>query len=159
MKLVELAEKKIHLFDTKVDRSGDCWIWTGNKSTTTGYGLINTGPRVKQKKYRAHRVSYALYFGDFDESLLVLHTCDNRLCVKPDHLFLGTNDDNMKDMRFKGRATWGDKSSHAKFTNEQVLNIRSRYEAGETQSSLREEFAVSKSTMSYIVNNITYKNI
>lgn len=75
-----------------------CWIWTAN-ATGDGYGLI----LVDRKRQYAHRFSYRLHYGELDKALHVLHRCDVPYCVNPDHLFLGTQADNMRDMRRKNR--------------------------------------------------------
>src|SRR5262245_10555438 len=77
---------------SRADMSGDCWIWTG-PTTPNGYGRTSFGGR---KEY-AHRAAWILIYGSIPENMLVCHICDNRLCIRPDHLFLGTNDDNNKD--------------------------------------------------------------
>jgi len=76
-----------------------CWEWMAFRSDQ-GYGKYRT--YKKEKTEVATRVAYRLVYGDFDRSLYVLHTCDNPSCVRPQHLFLGTQLDNMKDKLAKG---------------------------------------------------------
>ena len=81
-----------------LDRSGDCWIWTRERYPS-GYGVLTrAGLRVK-----AHRLAWELTYGPTPDGLLVLHHCDNPPCVRPAHLFLGTQADNVRDMDAKGR--------------------------------------------------------
>lgn len=91
------THNKIDLFNRQIDKSTECWIWTGKKNKA-GYGHFY----YKDLKL-AHRVSYLLHYGDFDKSLFVCHKCDNPSCVNPGHLFLGTAKDNFEDMINKGR--------------------------------------------------------
>ena len=74
-----------------------CWIWEATE--IRGYGAF----AIKSRYYRAHRVSYELFVGDIPEGKFVLHKCDTPFCVNPDHLFLGTQADNIADRDNKGR--------------------------------------------------------
>jgi hypothetical protein len=84
-------------FWAKVRTSKGCWEWTA--CTRNGYGRLGLNGGVAD----AHRLSWEMHYGQIPNGLCVLHHCDNRLCVRPDHLFLGTRGDNIADMDAKGR--------------------------------------------------------
>ena len=86
-----------------VDKTDSCWNWIGTLNDS-GYGVIHEGKNGPQQ--RAHRVAWTIYGKDIPEGLLLLHRCDNRRCVREEHLFLGTHQDNTDDMISKGRAGW-----------------------------------------------------
>ncbi len=102
-----------------VDENTNCWLWKGKKCKN-GYGRTRHGGGSQA----AHRYMYTLYKGEFDPSLDVLHSCDIRNCVNPDHLFLGTHSDNMFDMYKKGRRTQKGSSNgnykHGKYVREDL---------------------------------------
>lgn len=85
-------------FWEKVNKTEECWLWSASKDSC-GYGII----RYNGKNWRSHRVSYEMEFGVFDHFLRVLHSCDIPSCVRPSHLFLGTQSENMQDMVKKMR--------------------------------------------------------
>lgn len=84
-------------FWSKVDKSGDCWVWTAYVQDS-GYGWF----RLQGRSVRAHRVSYELANGPIPEGLYVLHSCDNKLCVKPEHLRVGTHAENVREAVERG---------------------------------------------------------
>ncbi len=136
------AEKLVRHFWKHVQRGNGCWLWTGPK-VGMGYGKFS----VRGKYYRAHRVSWELVNGPIPSGLIVCHKCDVPACVRPDHLFLGTFNDNNKDLARKGHAARGERNAHAKLTEEQVIEIRQRYKNGESGTTLAREFGVDPSNI------------
>jgi hypothetical protein len=141
-----------------VKRSDGCWLWQGGLSTD-GYGRIRQPG--KRSKVLAHRFSYARHYGPIPDGLWVLHRCDVRACVRPDHLFLGTHADNMRDKVTKGRqpSTRGEKNPRAKLTAGQVLLIRERHRQGESRDALAQAFGVTYETVAMIVRRATWTHL
>lgn len=115
-------------FESKIFYGIDgCHYWLGNVNKK-GYGRVRTSnyPRDKSGMTSAHRVAYNLYVGEIPKGLHVLHSCDNPCCVNHNHLFLGTNDENVKDKVCKNRQfrPIGDKHPQAKLSIAKVLHIR-----------------------------------
>lgn len=93
-------------FWQQVTPSDGCWRWQGAVARV-GYGVLGAGDADQPKRLiYAHRASWELHYGPIPDGLCVLHTCDNRCCVNPAHLWLGTRADNIHDMIAKGRAKW-----------------------------------------------------
>lgn len=121
------AIDRFWLYVGKTD--GGCWNWTG--ASQRGYGKINVGGRAGGMM-QAHRFSYQHFKGEIPKGMVVMHQCDNTRCVNPDHLSLGTQSENLADMRAKGRSNdtgpKGERSHLAKLTDEQVREIRASTE-------------------------------
>lgn len=113
-----------------------CWLWTA--AVVSRYGMF----RIGEKNRRAHRASWELLRGPIPAGLCVLHHCDNPLCVNPDHLFLGTAIDNVRDRDRKGRQARqrGEDCGAAKLTAVDVRAIRKRADDGETQASISRSY-------------------
>lgn len=160
-------------FWPKVDKVGpkqpymdtQCWQWTAATSKF-GYGKFGNNGGWEM----AHRASYRINVGPIPEGLSVLHRCDNRKCVRPDHLFLGTYADNVHDCEAKGRGRHlsgdehpvrknpllvprGEAHPNAKLSDEQVRSIRAAYAGGgESWNSLARQYGVTKRCIGFIVN-------
>lgn len=148
-------------FWEKVEKTDDCWWWRGANGGPNRYGLFQTGRDGTRKiKDYAHRVSYRLTYGGIPDGLWVCHRCDNRLCVRPDHLFLGTSDDNIRDKVQKGRSPLGEQNGVAKLSEAGVRAIRARYAAGGvSQQALADEYGVSFSLIHAIVRRKIWKHL
>lgn len=148
-------------FFSKIEKTDTCWNWIGIK-WPSGYGDFRTYKDNKAVSTSAHRYSWELHFGEIPEGMYVLHKCDNRKCVNPDHLFIGSQKENIQDMVNKGRAPInalkGTDNPRSKLTWEQVVEIRRLYiETHLGLAKIGKMFGVSKHSISMIVKNKSYK--
>lgn len=122
---------------------GGCWKWTGAKRPD-GYGIV-----IHNRAWaRAHRISWMLRHGKLpDAGVLLCHTCDNRLCVNPDHLFEGTPADNARDAVAKRRFAFNERHGNARLTPDEVRDIR---RSALPQSKLAKKYRVNQSHISRI---------
>jgi hypothetical protein len=152
-----LAER----FWLRVEKSEGCWPWTGRRKQDDQYGMVYLpgGTKTKHKLASAHRVSWELHNGPIPPGLHVLHRCDNPPCVRPDHLFLGTNADNLADRNAKGRQARGERQASAKLTPEAVRHIRLWVASGETAYAIAKSYAVDPKTIKGIIRGRTWRHV
>lgn len=136
-----------------------CWEYTG-KALKSGYGNIGIGSIGSDRvQIQAHRYSWILTRGPIPEGICVLHRCDNRLCVNPSHLFLGTKKDNTADAIAKGRHHCGERNKKAKLTTEQVIEMRRLRKQGLTLRELAEQFPVTQTVVQQICAGKKWKHL
>lgn len=150
-------EEIYHRFTTlyHIDNESGCWVWTGGVFKKNGRAKLVLGTNLL-----ASRVSYVLYKGLTGE-MCVLHTCDNVLCVNPDHLWLGTNADNSADMVVKGRSApqHGTLNPRALLTEEIVGVVKVRLRNGERQNKIAVELGVCKATINNIATGRAWRHV
>lgn len=147
-------------FNKRVMRNNSCWEWTGPFSKG-GYGQF---AYTHADKRSAHRVAWELANGVIPDGLHVLHKCDNRKCVRPDHLFLGTAIDNIADMDAKGRRNStarhkGETSPRSKLKNEDIKIIRELHSNGIKQNEIACKYNIHDSAISRIINKKRWGHI
>lgn len=140
-------------FWPKVQKTDGCWEWIGARQGPNGYGNFYYNGQAGT----AHRYSYQLHYGPIPDGLQVLHTCDNRPCVRPDHLFAGSHVDNMRDMLRKGREANGERSGSRKITAVIARAIWACHATGEPLDDIAARYGVSVTTVSVIGNGKTWK--
>lgn len=135
-----------------------CWMWSGC-SKKCGANMIYGITYLNRKTEYAHRASYILYRGNIPNGMQINHHCDIPLCVNPDHLYAGTHQDNMNDVRDRNRRAnvpkrYGEANSNSKITKEQANDIQCYYQSGVfTQQALADMYGISQNRVSHIVRN------
>lgn len=151
----QVAPKYLNLFWLKIDKTpghgpwGDCWLWTAS-TNASGYGIFGIGRTVT-----AHRLSYVLRKGETED--LVLHRCHVRRCVNPDHLYHGSNADNMRDMAAAGRSAKqpGERNPNAKITDAEREEIRDLFSSGRYfEREIGEMYSLGQTQVSRIVADL-----
>lgn len=145
-------------FWRKVQKTNGCWIWLGGFNVW-GYGKFSVGPRKFNKSRPAHRIAYELVYGPIPESLQVCHHCDNRACVRPDHLFLGTAADNSDDKLAKGRQPLGEQHHRSRFTESQVREIRLLRSQGVSTYQIYKKMGGSYANIKDIIKRRTWRHL
>ena len=144
-------KKDILLTNYKVDSHTGCWLWLGAK-ISSGYGVA----RYNGANAYTHRVSYETSNGDIPDGLFVLHKCDNPSCMNPEHLFLGTQRENMQDMKEKDRHLYGQRNGNARLTDASAKAIKNM---SGTHSSIADKFNVSRRTVGFIKSGATWGHV
>lgn len=140
----------------------ECWEWRGNRGKN-GYGVIS----VDNRHVYAHRIAYEFTHGPIGVGMVVMHSCDNRPCVNPAHLSLGTVKDNNDDARRKGRMPpgpprrdhRGSLNPQSKLTEAQVAEIRRRGATGESRPAIARDYGISASAVYGILRGHSWKNV
>lgn len=142
-------------FWSKVQKTDSCWTWIGARNKK-GYGHFSW--RKMGRPHLAHRFVLMLTGINIPEGMLVMHTCDNRACVNPDHLRMGTAANNSQDMVVKGRSRRGESNQVAKLKEREVIEIKNLYASGGySQKTLAQRYGVSASSVSAIILGRNWK--
>ena len=148
-------------WERHVDRSGDCWEWTASKDEK-GYGYIGVPDDAGDfHTKKAHRITYEFFVGPIPEGMHVLHHCDNPSCVNPDHLYAGSNADNVRDREERGRSAkppivCGRRNGNAVLTESDVIRIRERALGGESERSIADQAGVGRSTVHHVIDGTSW---
>ncbi len=158
MRSTDRTPRQIRNFWRRVNKTEGCWLWTGAPANV-GYGAVYFEGRDQS----THRVSWQLAYGPIPDGLCVLHKCDIRLCVNPEHLFLGTKKDNTQDMMQKGRnrsnPPRGERQHAAKLTEESVRSALARVAGGESQRSVARSLGVTEANVSAIIRGKSWRHV
>ncbi len=142
-------------FWSKVKKAKGCWLWTG-APLADGYG----GFGFEGKSVRAHRMAAVLTGTKIPAGMHVLHKCDTPLCVRPSHLYVGTQADNSRDRVDRGRQARGETQGLSRLTAKRVLKIRRLHAGGRrSMSALAAEFRVCKTSIWNVVSRKTWKHV
>lgn len=165
---IQVPDVTVRGFWARIEKGDDCWLWRG-AMRPNGYG----GYVMNRVPVYAHRLSWQIHHGPIPAGLFVCHRCDVKRCVRPDHLFLGTRQENMDDMKRKGRqahgpthvararvsAVKGSAHYNAKLSDEKVVAIRHRRAAGEMLKSIAKDMGVNIRAVSKVVHGKRWAHV
>ena len=154
MKRHKKQTEAIRNFWSKINKTDTCWLWQGAISSK-GYGRM----RQDGKHISTHRYIFKMAYGEIPDGLFVLHDCDTPACVRPAHLFLGTQQDNIDDMINKGRKAIGSKVNSSKLKESDIPTIRKRLNNGEISSDIAIDYGVTSNAIAQIKTGKTWKHI
>lgn len=151
---VQFRGKPIYQLYSRISKNSvtGCWNWEGAMLGSTGYGEF-TNKALPQKTTTAHRASWILHKGPVPDGLMVCHTCDNRRCVNPEHLYVGTGVDNMRDRSIRGRVT------HAKLDEAKVREMRQLRQQGWSWRRLSQRYGLATFAIVQATTGATWKHI
>lgn len=142
----------------RLDKKTGCHVWIASTcGPKPGYGQFRL-PGTR-RNIRAHRLAYEMHKGPIPDGLFVCHRCDNRLCVNPDHLFLGDAGDNLKDMASKGRHLYGELNAQAKLTDRRVRAIHNAHASGLSMRKIATLLDIGPMTVSRIIRGERWRHI
>lgn len=153
-----IAQKYVDRFWSRVRIGDRCWEWSGFRLPGKWkYGRM----KVNNRHVLAHRLSWLINRGPIPPGQYVLHKCDNPPCVRPSHLYLGSQKQNARDRDSRGRTgdTKGTKNPAAKLTERDVLAIRARHDAGESKSALARSFGVSWRAIDFVISGHHWRHV
>lgn len=142
-------------FIEKIKIVDECWEWIS--SSDGRYGFF----KFENLNYRSHRMSWMLHFGEIPQGMLICHKCDNMICVNPDHLFLGTQKDNVRDCIKKSRMNrpTGEKNNLSRFKESDIHEIRNLYLEGISSHEIAEKYSTSPSEICDILRCKIWKHL
>jgi hypothetical protein len=148
-------ERHRRRFLGKIQKTSGCWIWLGG-ARGDGYGMFKSDGLEES----AHRIAYEHLVGPIPDGFLVMHRCDVRRCVNPDHLLAGTSADNIADKISKGRQARGSRNGQAILTEEQAVAIRAEYRPWLVgYGALAKRYGVSRGAIKAVVSGRTWGHV
>ncbi|TAM15933.1 MAG: HNH endonuclease [Pandoraea sp.] len=147
-------------FLSSIKTVGECWVWTGS-TNETGYGFLSIGSKSDKSRRNvlAHRFSFEMHKGEIPAGLNICHVCDNRACVNPNHLFAGTQADNVADMVSKDRHQKGSRNGRAKINEAVASQIFDEVKSGKTHTVVAQKFGVTRSLVSLIASGKRWRHV